>query len=261
MAGTKRGFGMFAGITPEVIRAAAEETEARGYDSLWVNHPGNVDGLGALAQAARANRREKLGVGVIPLTQRAPERIVEGVREQNLPLDRLLLGIGSPNPGALARVRAGVAVIRGGLAAPVVVAALGPRMCRLAGETADGVLFNWLTPAYARVSSEWVREGARAAGRRVPATYAYVRVGLGPAAAARLAQECARYQGIPAYAAHFERMGASPLEASIAANRPEDLQEALRGWDGAVDEVVVRSITPDDTVEQTLTLIRAVAPG
>ena len=47
-----RGFALFAGTTPEIIRASAREAEALGYSSFWVNHPGSFDGLGALAHAA-----------------------------------------------------------------------------------------------------------------------------------------------------------------------------------------------------------------
>src|SRR5262249_59372836 len=111
----------------------------------WCKHPGTADGLAPPAEAARVTSRIKLGVGVIPLTQRAPESIVAGVRQQYLPLDRLLLGIGSPNPGALARVRAGVAALRDELTTQIYVAALGPRMSSLAGEIADRGLLNRLT--------------------------------------------------------------------------------------------------------------------
>src|SRR2546423_845425 len=115
MAQTQRGFGLFAGIAPEVIRRAAATAESLGYASFWVNHPGQVDGLGALARAAAGTRRLGLGIGVIPLTTRTPASIIDGVREHKLPLDRLLLGIGSPNPGALKRVREGIAELRGAL--------------------------------------------------------------------------------------------------------------------------------------------------
>ena len=36
-------------------------------------------------------------------------------------------------------------------------------MCHLAGEVADGVLLNWLTPEHVVRSAEWVRAGAQAA--------------------------------------------------------------------------------------------------
>ena len=80
------------------------------------------------------------------------------------------------------------------------------------------------------------------------------------AAAERLADEGGRYDGIPAYHAHFERMGVKPVDTAIAAPSPTGIKTALAAWDGAVDEVVLRAITAKDTVEETLALIRAAGP-
>jgi alkanesulfonate monooxygenase SsuD/methylene tetrahydromethanopterin reductase-like flavin-dependent oxidoreductase (luciferase family) len=256
-----RGFALFAGIAPEVISASAREAEALGYASFWVNHPGSTDGLSALGAAARETRRIALGIGVVPLHTRGPASIVEGVRTHALPLDRLLLGVGSPNPGSLGRVRAGVAELRAQLPARLVVAALGPKMCQLAGEVADGVLFNWLTPEHARRSAEWVREGAAAAGRRPPTLFAYVRLAVGSGALARLEEEAARYARIPAYADHFARAGTSPIDTAVGVPGPEALAAALAAWQGAVDEVVLRAITAGDSVEENLALLRAARPA
>ena len=256
----RRGFAVFAGLAPEVIRASAREAEGLRYSSFWVNHPGSTDGLAALALAARKTRQIELGIGVIPLSTRGPDSIEEGVRASALPLGRLLLGVGSPNPGALARVRDGVATLRSRLPVRLVVAALGPKMCRTAGEIADAVLFNWLTPEHARRSADWVRAGAAAAGRQPPALVAYVRLALGPAGHDRLAQEGARYAAIPAYAAHFTRMGVKPLETAIAAQSPNDIPPALRKWEGAVDEVALRAVTAKDTTGEYMALLRAAKP-
>ena len=256
----RRGFAVFAGLAPEVIRASAREAEGLRYSSFWVNHPGSTDGLAALALAARETRQIELGIGVIPLSTRGPDSIEEGVRANALPLGRLLLGVGSPNPGALARVREGIATLRSRLPVRLVVAALGPKMCRAAGEIADAVLFNWLTPEHARRSADWVRAGAAAAGRQPPALVAYVRLALGPAGHDRLAQEGARYAAIPAYAAHFTRMGVKPLETAIAAQSPNDIPPALRKWEGAVDEVVLRAVTAKDTTGEYMALLRAAKP-
>src|SRR5439155_7865529 len=114
--------------------------------SFGFNHPGATNEHATLAIAARETQRIELGIGVIPLHTRGPESIVQGVKSTGLPLDRLLLGIGSPNPEALKRVRTGIGELRRQLSTRLIVAALGPQMCRLAGEIADGVLFNWLTP-------------------------------------------------------------------------------------------------------------------
>lgn len=254
------GFALFAGTAAEVVRAAGREAEALGYTSFWVNHPGATDGLASLAVAAKETRRIELGVGVIPLHTRGPESIAEGVLAHALPLDRLLLGVGSPNPGSLARVRSGVADLHSRLSTRVVIAALGPQMCRLAGEVGDGVLLNWVTPEYARRSAELVREGAAAAKRPAPKIFVYVRLALGAAAHDRLLTEAKRYASVPAYGANFDRMGVKPETTAIAALTPEDVAPALAKWEGAVDEVVLRAITASDTVEETLALVRAARP-
>jgi alkanesulfonate monooxygenase SsuD/methylene tetrahydromethanopterin reductase-like flavin-dependent oxidoreductase (luciferase family) len=257
----RQGFALFAGIAADVIKATAREAESLGYSSFWVNHPGPVDGLAALAGAARETRRVMLGIGVIPLNTRGPQAIVEGVRANTLPLDRLLLGVGSPNPGALARVRGGVAELRAALSTKIVVAALGPKMCELAGEVADGVLFNFVTPEHARASAELVRAGARKAGRPVPTLYSYVRVAFGAASRPRLQDEADRYGKIPAYADNFARMGVKPIETAIAVDSPAEVGPALARWRGAVDEVVLRAVTPHDTADETLALVRAAKPA
>jgi alkanesulfonate monooxygenase SsuD/methylene tetrahydromethanopterin reductase-like flavin-dependent oxidoreductase (luciferase family) len=255
-----RGFAVFAGTAPEIIGASAREAEALAYRSFWVNYPGAIDGLVALALAARETRHIDLGVGVIPLLSRGPDSIDQGVRANALPPRRLLLGVGSANPGALARVREGIATLRARLPVRLVVAALGPQMCRLAGEVADAVLFNWLTPEHARRSTEWVRAGAAAAGRQPPQCFAYVRAALGPAACDKLALEAGRYAAIPAYAAHFARMAVTPVETAIAVQRPDAIPPAVEKWQGVVDEVVLRAITGAETVEEYLALLRAAKP-
>lgn len=255
-----QGFALFAGTASEIVSASAREAEAVGYSSFWVNHPGATDGLASLAVAAKATQRIQLGIGVIPLHTRGPESIADGVRAHALPLGRLLLGIGSPNPASLARVRAGIAELRSRLQTRLVVAALGPKMCHLAGEVADGVLLNWVTPEYARRSADLVREGAAAAKRPAPRIFAYVRLALGAAAHDKLLGEANRYAAIPAYGANFVRMGVKPETTAIAAYTQQEIAPALAKWRGAVDEVVLRAITATDTVEENVALVRAARP-
>ena len=255
------GFAVFAGVAADIIRASAREAEALGYSSFWVNHPGATDGLASLGDAAKVTRRIELGVGVVPLHTRGPDGIASGVGAHALPLDRLLLGVGSPNPGSLARVREGVAELRRTLETRVVVAALGPKMCRLAGEVADGVLLNWVTPEYARRSADLVREGAAAARRQAPKIFAYVRFAIGAPAHERLRREADRYAAISAYGANFERMGVKPETTAIAVHTADEVAPALAKWGGAVDEVVLRAITAADTVDDHLVLLRAAKPS
>jgi alkanesulfonate monooxygenase SsuD/methylene tetrahydromethanopterin reductase-like flavin-dependent oxidoreductase (luciferase family) len=154
-----------------------------------------------------------------------------------------------------------VAGLRARLSTRIVVAALGPKMCRLAGEVADGVLFNWLTPEYARASAALVREGATAAGRPTPTLYGYVRVAIGPAAGDRLRQEGARYDAVPAYGAHFARMGVKPADTAVSVATAAEVAPALARWEGALDEVVVRAITATDSLDEHLELVRAAKPS
>jgi alkanesulfonate monooxygenase SsuD/methylene tetrahydromethanopterin reductase-like flavin-dependent oxidoreductase (luciferase family) len=256
-----RGFALSAGVAPAVIRAAARTAESLGYDSFWVNYPAPTDGLASLALAAAETARVALGVGVVPLHTVGPDAIEAGIQTNRLPVARLLLGVGSPNPGALGRVRDGITALRAHVPARLYVAALGPRMCRLAGEVADGVLLNWLTPEHAQQSAEWIREAAAAARRPPPRLAAYVRVAMGPDAARLVQAEGQRYAGIPAYADHFARMGAPPSATAVAARDAAEIADALARWERVLDDVVVRVVTASDTADDTLALVRAARPA
>lgn len=245
-------------LPEEVIVATASAAEAHGYYSFWLNNPPNTHALAPLGRAAENTATIWLGVGILPLSHYQPAEIVREVKENDLPLNRFYLGIGSgPGTGGVERVAEGFSVIRSQLQSRLVVAALGPRMCRLAGATADAVLLNWLTPQFAQASIGWVREGAQEADRPMPRLMAYVRVALGDEATPRLEREAASYEAIPHYAAHFRRMGVPAMDTTITGLTPEDIQRGLSTWDGVVDEVVVRAVTAQDTVEDIRRLLEA----
>jgi alkanesulfonate monooxygenase SsuD/methylene tetrahydromethanopterin reductase-like flavin-dependent oxidoreductase (luciferase family) len=257
-----RGFGLAAALPPETISAAAAAAEGAGYGSFWVNDTPGADGLERLAAAAAVTRRIALGVGVIPLDRRPAAEIIARVAELGLPQERLILGVGSgagSGAAGVERVRAALPALAVGLQAPVVVGALGPRMCRLAGEAAAGVLLNWLTAAYSGPSAEWVRAAAREAGRPAPRLMAYVRAAL-PAGAARLQAEADRYAAIPAYGNHFVRMGVPAVVTGVS-GEANDLQAGLAAYEAVVDETVVRAITPADTLDEIMALLQAAAPS
>jgi hypothetical protein len=95
----------------------------------------------------------------------------------------------------------------------------------------------------------------------VPTLYSYVRVALGAASRPRLQDEAERYGKIPAYADNFARMGVKPIDTTIFAETPAALRAAIARWDGVVDELVLRAITPADTIDETLALVRAAKPA
>jgi alkanesulfonate monooxygenase SsuD/methylene tetrahydromethanopterin reductase-like flavin-dependent oxidoreductase (luciferase family) len=257
-----RGFGINATVPHDVARIVAAEAERLGYTSFWTNDPGNADGLATLAAAAEVTQGVRLGIGVIPLDRRPAETIAADVARFGLPQERLLLGVGSGGDRkGLARVRDGVATLQQLLTAPILISALGPKMCRLAGEVAAGVVFNWLTPEYTAASAALVLEGAMSAGRPRPLLTAHVRCALLPQADARLAEQAARYGSIPQYAANFARMGVSPRQTVVQGADAATLQGGIAAHEAHLDETIVRAITADDSAASILELLRACAPA
>jgi alkanesulfonate monooxygenase SsuD/methylene tetrahydromethanopterin reductase-like flavin-dependent oxidoreductase (luciferase family) len=259
--GMGRGFGVAASVAHDVVGELAREAERLGYSSFWSNDMPDADGLESLAAAAATTEGLRLGVGVMPLDRRTAGSIDVRVRSLDLPHDRLILGIGSGvGPDPLARVRAGVTELEAGGGLTIVVGALGPKMSALAGGAADGVLFNWMTPGYLKDAGEAVRAAAETAGNDRPATMAYVRCALTPAADARLAEEIARYESIPSYQRHLERMGATGRDTCVVGNDHAAMQAGIAPFEAVLDETVVRAITPTDSLDDLLELLRACAP-
>jgi alkanesulfonate monooxygenase SsuD/methylene tetrahydromethanopterin reductase-like flavin-dependent oxidoreductase (luciferase family) len=258
---TGRGIGLAATTPPEIVAAAAALAEELGYKSFWLNHPGGRrDGVAGLAPAAAATGSIDLGVGVVPLHLRPVESVVDTVQAESLPAARLVLGIGTYGPGAFRAAREGAGTLRERLGCRVAMAALAKQTCRVAGEVGDAVLFNWLTPEHAQASAGWVEEGAAKAGRPCPKLYAYVRLALGRDARERVEAEGGRYTRVDSYRAHFEQMGASPLETAIAVTDPAEVAHALQPWEGVVDAVVLRLLPAAETPEDHDELVRAGAP-
>ncbi len=258
---TTRGFGL-AGESPlAAILEAAPAAEIAGYTSFWLSQPRTGSTLTILGQVSSVASRIHLGVGAIPFQGHAPGEIAARVTEARIPLNRLRLGVGSgTGPGSLDRLRHGVAQLRELLDVEIAVAPLGPKMCALAGEIADTVLLNWLTPEHAITSIAWVGEGASRAGRGMPAVATYVRCAMGEAAQPRMAAECDRYGSFPHYAAHFARQGVEPSATTILARDAGELQDRLGAYETTLDHVVVRAITPTNSPFEILELVEAARP-
>ena len=165
----------------------ARRAEALGYESVWVTHGLGRDSFLVLAAYAAATSRIGLGNGVVPIYPRHPVAMAQaaltlaelsdgrftlGIGVSHRPSMEAMLGLALVEP--LAVMREYVAVLRGalggggafegkhfrvhgGLALPrrppaprIVLAALGPRMCELAGEIADGAVLWLCPPAYVR---------------------------------------------------------------------------------------------------------------
>ena len=248
--------GIAASAGPELAARLAPAAERAGLHALWINDTPGHDSLEVLAAAARVTQQLVLATGVIPVDRRPPAEIAARAEELGLPLDRLVLGIGSGSgaAGSLGRVSQAVTVLRGTARSDrpgVVVGALGPRMRRLGAEASDGLLLSWLTPDRARAQTDEAHAVAPAAHVAL-----YARAASDPAAAARLSAEAERYAGYPAYAANFARLGIMARDTVIG---PDRFGDGIRRYRDSADELVLRAIVADETPEDYERFVEAVA--
>jgi len=240
-----RGFGVAAGLDPEVGGPLAARCEEFGYSSMWSNdHPG-AKGLETLAVFGAGAPQLDLGVGVIALDRTPPKQIAADVEHLGLDPSRLWVGVGAGfSKKPLTKMREELATIRAVLPdCRVVLAAMGPKMCELAGAEYDGAFFNWMTPEFAAGSRAKVEAGASAAGRETPPIFGYVRTAVGDDATERLAKEESFYRQLhPGYEHHFERLGEPEGTVGVAAPNPNAAQDALADYDAVIDTVVVRGL-------------------
>jgi len=256
-----RGFGVAAGLDPEVARPLAESCAELGYDSLWSNdHPG-AKGLATLAEFAAAAPGTDLGVAVIALDRTPPEEIAADVERFGIDPAKLWLGVGAGfSQKPLTRMRESLPELRERLPGiRLVLAAMGPKMCALAGAEFDGAFFNWMTPEFAARARQQVEAGAREAGRETPPVFGYVRTAVGTDAAERLAKEESFYRDLHAgYRNHFDRLGEPEGTVGVAAADGTTAQKRLAAYT-ALDTVVVRGLASANAEAMTA-LAAAAAP-
>jgi alkanesulfonate monooxygenase SsuD/methylene tetrahydromethanopterin reductase-like flavin-dependent oxidoreductase (luciferase family) len=248
--------GIAGALGPDLIARIAVAAEDAGFDALWVNDTPDGDALAGLGAASRGTARLRLATGVIPVDRTPAPEIVAAVRAHEVPPERLVLGIGSGRlrEGALAQVGEALDHLRAELPSRVVVGALGPRMRRLGAERGGGVLLNWVPPVEAA-------EQTRALHAVSPDSHiaVYVRTALDPAAFARLRRESAAYESYPNYAANFARLGVGADATVLEGEQAFDT--GLAAYTDAVDEVVLRAVTPTDAFEDYAAFIARAAPN
>jgi alkanesulfonate monooxygenase SsuD/methylene tetrahydromethanopterin reductase-like flavin-dependent oxidoreductase (luciferase family) len=259
--GQSRGFGVAAGLDPEVARPLAECCAELGYTSMWSNdHPG-AKGLETLAEFGAVAPDVDLGVAVIALDRTPPETIAADIERLGLDPARLWLGVGAGfSEKPLTRMRESLPDLREQLpGVRLVLAAMGPKMCALAGAEFAGVFFNWMTPEYAAGARQKVEAGAQEANRETPPVLGYVRTAVGPDAAERLSKEESFYRDLhPGYRNHFDRLNEPEGTVGIAAADPSDAQHQLASYT-ALDTVVVRGLA-SATADAMATVATAAAP-
>ncbi len=260
MAG-RLGFAFDATLGSDLAAAVGPEIERLGYDTVWTNDTSSP-GLPIVAAIQRATVRIPAGVGVIACTRWSPSEITAAVHDLGIDLGRAVVGIGSGNAQhPVDAAREAVTELRRllGPSARLALGALGPRMCQLAGEVADVVLFNWMTPERIRWARERVREGERRAGRGLGSVSvaSYVRAAVGPGAHERLAEAAAGYVRGPAYARNFEAMSVPAETVGVVAASAEAARAGLAPYLEVLDEAIVRALPASPDTESLLELARA----
>ena len=227
-----------------------------GVLALQLRTPMVVAMAGATLQALHPESDILLGVGISSpvVTERwhgVPygDRPLARVREYVTLLRQCLSGERVDFAGDFYQVRGFRLGVRLGERRPrIVVGALNPRMLRMAGELADGVLLNYLPASHVPWSVEQIRAGGDAT------VYAYVHAGL---CAREDGIELARrdlfsYAVVPSYAANFTRAGfGDEVTEIVERHKAGDRDGAL----GAVSDRMVDGIDvmgDADTVAGTM---------
>jgi alkanesulfonate monooxygenase SsuD/methylene tetrahydromethanopterin reductase-like flavin-dependent oxidoreductase (luciferase family) len=259
--------------TPDLglVRAVAQAVEELGYGVLWTNDVPNADGLVVGQAMAEATSTIRLGVGAVALDRRPATEVASRLKSLDLPLDRLVLVVGvgfSPRPLQLAAKALGYLRGRFGEALTLGLAAMGPKMCGLAGALGDLALLNWMTPERIRWARRRLEAGMRRRHPDLPPVEAaaYVRAAAGPDAPRLIAAEAERYASMPHYRRHFEAMTGGgraivgvPLEEAGAAGGADPLAP----YDEVLDHTVVRAVTaprPANPEQALLEVARAARP-
>jgi len=230
----------------ELAGTVAGSAEELGYASVWTNDAPPGDGIEVAGAMLAATKVIRVGIGAVPCDRRPAAGVAKQVAAAGMPLERLVLVVGSGGSGSVGAVRAAVTELREALGpeASLCVAAMGPRMCRLGGEIADLVLLNWMNPERIVWARGEVREGAtrRPGGLRAaePELASYIRVSLGEGAALRVGAEAARYAAMPAYAKNFAAMGVASV--GIAGPDPARASGMIERYLEVLDEAIVRPI-------------------
>jgi probable F420-dependent oxidoreductase len=236
----------------------ARAIEAAGFTSVWFPRMNSLADLAAVEPALAATERLVLGTGIASVWTWAPaELAAEANRLAAAYPDRFILGLGVSHAPAVEA--AGQAYVKpyskmvqfldelGEVAAPVVLAALGPRMLGLSRDRTAGAHPYFTPPEHTRFS----REVLGPQPLLIPELAAALDPGERGAAAAR--DYAKRYLRLPNYTSNLKRFGftdadiegagSDRLMSSVVPNGPLALAERLREHLAAgADHVLVQLV-------------------
>jgi probable F420-dependent oxidoreductase len=257
--------------------------EAAGYTDIWSGETQGPDGFTPLALASCWTENARLGTGVVGVFTRGPALLAQQAASvADASGGRFALGIGASSPAIVerwnavpfeapyARTRDTLRFLRRALAGekvsdryetfavqgfrlgfvpeeppPVLVAALRPRMLRLAGEEGDGAIVNWLSADDVTQIAPYVGDKEIVARIFVVPTDDFAEV------RAIAARSITNYLTVGAYAQFQEWLGRGPAltpmwDAWAAGDRaralelvPDEVVDQLIVW-GTADEIRAR---------------------
>ncbi|MBX3707629.1 MAG: TIGR03564 family F420-dependent LLM class oxidoreductase [Pseudomonadales bacterium] len=245
----------------------ARQVEAAGLDDVWMANIFSFDAISTLMLVGRATTRIGLGTAVTPTYPRHPTAIAQqalttaaatgnrftlGIGLSHQLVIENMLGLSYRQPARHMREYLSVLMplargetanyhgeeyrvsnvaldVPGATRLPVVVAALGPVMLKIAGELADGTN-TWMVGPKTMASHivPRLRAAATAAGRPDPHVvggFPIILTNRPDEARARIGQSLTIYGQLPSYRAMLDREGvAGPADVAIAGD-----ENALRG--------------------------------
>ncbi|MFI7614348.1 TIGR03564 family F420-dependent LLM class oxidoreductase [Nonomuraea terrae] len=281
-------------LRDQIARAADD-----GFTSAWLSNIFGLDAITALAAAGAQAPPIELGTAVVPTYPRHPAVLAQQAMTANAALGgRLTLGIGLSHkvvienmfgysferPGRHMKeyldilvpaskgeqvsyegetLKANVRLTTPGAGVPVLVAALGPRMLKLAGTVAAGTIL-WMTgpKTVAEHIAPTIRAAAAEAGREEPRIVCALPICVtdDPAGAVARANEIfSMYGRLPSYRAMLDREGAAgPGDVAIVGDEDTVLAKLEELRQAGVTDFVA---SPFANRERTRTLLIGAAKG
>ena len=278
--------------TLDSLVKGCQDLEARGFESVWMANIFGLDAIGALGIVGRETERIELGTAVVPSYPRHPlamaqqalttqaaagGRFVLGIglshqvviesmmglsyakparhmREYVSVLGPLLRGEPAAFQGEEYRVN-GAVDVPGASPVPLLIAALGDRMLKIAGEHSDGTIL-WMTGP--RTIEEHIgpklRAAAEAAGRPAPRIVAGIPTVVTDdpdTVRERVGKTLTMYGSLPSYRAMLDREGAEgPADIAFVGNEQALDQELDRLRDVGVTDFNAAVMPLEDGAEK-----------
>jgi 5,10-methylenetetrahydromethanopterin reductase len=286
-----------------VLRDQLKMAVDDGFSSAWMANIFGLDALTALAVAGHGIAGLEIGTAVVPTYPRHPAVLAQQALTTALALDsRLALGIGLSHKiviedmygydfdaparhmseylsillplingehvafeGSTMRASIALSVPRTG-EVPVLLAALGPQMLKLAGQRTAGTIL-WMTgPATVRdYIAPTIRAAAREAGRpdpRVVCTLPVCVTDDPDGARARAAKVFEIYGQLPSYRAMLDREGAQgPADVAIVGDEDTVASQIAALADCGVTDFVALEFPKGDERQRTRALLRTLIAG